>query len=236
MKRIFFFLTLLACCMTLCRPAHAQFFKNVLNSVKQTVQNRANDKASTTTNKAIDKVDPSVKPASPTPPAATTGAATLTNGAPASTAGGGNAGGGVPAGGSGGNGSTPPAGDPPSTAGYVRVAVSTNKTIIGSTVKITGFSPINGNLKTVVLTVSGPVPAAAVNISLKDSGSFSTVWVPASTGEFRLTFKTADGKAQTTVTVTAYPFQEMDQITGPTRELVVQAAKKVDDAIDKATG
>ncbi|HEY4110351.1 hypothetical protein [Puia sp.] len=207
MKRTSIFLTLLTGCMMLCRPAHAQFLKNVLNSVKQTAQNRANDKASTTTNKAIDKVDPSApKPATPTPPAAA------------------------------GKGPTPPAGDPPSTSGYVRVAVSTNKTIVGSTVKITGFSPINGSLKTVVLTVSGPVPAAAVNIPLKDSGSFSTLWVPAGTGEFRLVFKTADGKAQTTVTISAYPFQELDQITGPTRELVVQAAKKVDDAIERVTG
>jgi hypothetical protein len=212
--------------MILSRHAHAQFLKNVLNSVKQTVQNRANDKASTTTNKAIDKVDPSApKPVTPTPPVAATGAATTTTGA--------TTGSGSPAGG---NGSTPPAGDPPSTSGYVRVTASANKTIVGSTVKITGFSPINGSLKTVVLTVSGPVPAAAVNIPLKDSGSFSTLWIPAGTGEFRLVFKTADGKAQTTVTINAYPFQEMDQITGPTRQLVVQAAKKVDDAIERATG
>ena len=38
-------------------PANAQFFKDVLNSVKQTAQGRANSKADQTTNKAIDKVD-----------------------------------------------------------------------------------------------------------------------------------------------------------------------------------
>ena len=35
--------------------AHAQFFKDVLNTVKQTAQGRANNQASSTTNKAIDK-------------------------------------------------------------------------------------------------------------------------------------------------------------------------------------
>ncbi|HMH24650.1 MAG TPA: DUF4412 domain-containing protein [Puia sp.] len=40
---------------------HAQFFKNLLNTVKQTSQGRANDKASQATNKAIDKADPTTK-------------------------------------------------------------------------------------------------------------------------------------------------------------------------------
>lgn len=38
-------------------PVQAQFFKNVLNTVKSTAQGRANNKADQTTNKAIDKVD-----------------------------------------------------------------------------------------------------------------------------------------------------------------------------------
>jgi Domain of unknown function (DUF4412) len=43
------------------RNLHAQFFKNILNTVKQTAQNRANDKTSTTTNRALDKVDSSMQ-------------------------------------------------------------------------------------------------------------------------------------------------------------------------------
>jgi len=39
-----------------CPSANAQFFKSVLNTVKQTAQGRANNKADQTTNKAIDKV------------------------------------------------------------------------------------------------------------------------------------------------------------------------------------
>ena len=37
--------------------AHAQFLKNILNTVKNTGQNRANNKASQATNNAIDKID-----------------------------------------------------------------------------------------------------------------------------------------------------------------------------------
>ncbi len=36
---------------------HAQFFKQLVNTVKNTAQNRANSKADNTTNKALDKVD-----------------------------------------------------------------------------------------------------------------------------------------------------------------------------------
>ena len=209
-------------------PTQAQFLKNVLNSVKNTAQNRANNKASQTTNKAIDKVDPSTT--GPKPAGTGTTATPAAGSTPATKSG-------APAGGSAGGANGPPAGgDPESTAGFVRATASADKTIVGSTVKITGFSPLSSNLKNVVLTVSGPVPAPAINIPLKDSGSFSTLWVPASQGVYRLIFKTADGKAQKTVTINAYPFEEMDQITGPTRELVVEAAKKIDDAIDKTRG
>ena len=49
--------------------AHAQFFKNIVNTVKNTAQGRANSKADGTTNKAIDKVDPTTgKPGTGTPP------------------------------------------------------------------------------------------------------------------------------------------------------------------------
>jgi hypothetical protein len=49
-------LTLVSACLST-NPLHAQFFKNLLNTVKQTATNRANDKTTQTTNKALDKVD-----------------------------------------------------------------------------------------------------------------------------------------------------------------------------------
>ncbi len=41
--------------------AYAQFFKDILNTVKSTAQSRANNKASQTTNQALDKVDNSTQ-------------------------------------------------------------------------------------------------------------------------------------------------------------------------------
>jgi len=42
-------------------PAKAQFFKDLLNNVKQTVQNRANGKANQSTNSVLNKVDSATK-------------------------------------------------------------------------------------------------------------------------------------------------------------------------------
>jgi hypothetical protein len=42
-------------------PLHAQFFKDLLNSAKQTAQNRANDKTTQTTNAVLNKVDSSMQ-------------------------------------------------------------------------------------------------------------------------------------------------------------------------------
>lgn len=42
-------------------PAKAQFFKDILNNVKQTVQNRANGKANQSTNAVLNKVDSATK-------------------------------------------------------------------------------------------------------------------------------------------------------------------------------
>ena len=57
MKKTPCFPTLMLCLTAIVCPglAHAQFFKNVLNSVKQTVQSKSNDKASTVTGQAFDK-------------------------------------------------------------------------------------------------------------------------------------------------------------------------------------
>ncbi len=59
MKKTSFFPVLLPILLVSAFPgiAHAQFFKQLLNSVKNTAQNRANDKASQTTNQGLDKVD-----------------------------------------------------------------------------------------------------------------------------------------------------------------------------------
>jgi hypothetical protein len=191
-------------------PARAQFLKGVVNSVKNTVQNRAYDTVRSATNKAIDKAGGKGKKA---------------------TASGGTASAGSGTGTSSGAGADQ---DPPSTKGYVRVMVSANRTIVGGKIKVTGFSPMYGSLKTVVMTVSGGTAAPAQTLTLKDSGSFSAVWTPTAPGHYKLTITSQDGKAQKSAIVDAYSFQEMDQITGPTREEGQKAMDKLKATVDEA--
>ncbi|MBS1737338.1 MAG: DUF4412 domain-containing protein [Bacteroidetes bacterium] len=56
-----FFATILFFMLISAGKVNAQFFKNILNSVKNTAQSRANKAASDVTNKALDKVDPTTK-------------------------------------------------------------------------------------------------------------------------------------------------------------------------------
>ena len=49
--------------------ARAQFFKDIINTVKQTAQSRANTKTTQTTNQALDKVDPSTQTTTKSPTA-----------------------------------------------------------------------------------------------------------------------------------------------------------------------
>jgi len=207
-------------------PVRAQFLKNVINSVKNTVQNRANDKASSTTNKVIDKVDGTgKKPGTSTTTSTTPNGASATPGAAARNA---TDASGAP----GGPASDDP--DPASSNGYVQVDVSTKKSIVGGTIKVTGFSPTLGNHTLVTMTVTGPVPQAAVTIALKDSGHFSTTWIPVGAGHFRLTLKTQDGKAQQSAFVDAYPLQEMENITGPVRQEGQKAMDRIQKDVDQA--
>src|SRR6202000_3269751 len=70
----------------------------------------------------------------------------------------------------------------------------------------------------------------------KDSCSFSAVWMPPAQGVYKLTVKTADGKAQQSATVTVYPYMEMDSLTRGTEEETKKAYDKINDAITKAEG
>jgi Domain of unknown function (DUF4412) len=62
MKKSSIFTILLLFVASVCAPSlQAQFFKQLLDNVKQTAQGRANSKTSQTTNNALDKVDPSAQ-------------------------------------------------------------------------------------------------------------------------------------------------------------------------------
>jgi hypothetical protein len=224
-------ITVVGLSLALVLPAKAQFLKGVVNSVKNTVQNRAYDTARSATNKVIDRASGKGKKA------ATSGGAASGEMASGGTAPADNGSGGSMGNASGTNGGLGVAGtveDPPSTKGYVRVMVSANRTIVGGKITVKGFSPKYGNLKTVLMTVSGGSATPAQTLTLKDSGSFSTVWTPAAAGHYKLTVTSQDGKAQKSETVDAYAFQEMDQITGPTREEGQKVMDKLKTTVDQA--
>jgi hypothetical protein len=71
----------------------AQFLKNLTDNIKQTVQNRANGKANTTTNKLLDKVDSAARIGGGSKTGTGTGGTTAAGGSTQSLTGGGTAGG-----------------------------------------------------------------------------------------------------------------------------------------------
>jgi hypothetical protein len=221
-------------------PAQAQFLKGVMNSVKNTVQNRAYDTTRSATNKLIDKATGKGKKTTTSDATASTGnnsGNTAGNGAATGAAPGtaNSANGSAASAASGGlGGSTSKVDDPPSTKGYVRIVLSANRTIVGGKIKITGFSPMYGSLKTVVMTIGGGTAIPAQTLSLKDSGSFSTTWSPAASGHYKLTVTSQDGKAQRSEPIDVYTFLEMDQITTPTREEGQKVMDKLKATVDEA--
>jgi hypothetical protein len=63
MKKLTVYTALLICLFSsfYSNTSHAQFLKKIMNTVKSTAENRANDKASQSTNKVLDKIDNSTK-------------------------------------------------------------------------------------------------------------------------------------------------------------------------------
>ena len=61
-KKIIIFTFFLSCTTV---TIHAQFLKNIINSVKNTAQNHVNNSASNATDKALNKIDPTQKPSTP---------------------------------------------------------------------------------------------------------------------------------------------------------------------------
>jgi hypothetical protein len=204
----------------------AQFLKNLLTTVKQTATNRANDKAASTTNKALDKVDASTQAKSPI--AASQSSSSLqstapgqasvqtagqttpqsTNGSKGSSAG--NAPGANPA-------------DKDSDSSYLQLNLSSTKVLQGGTVVITGSSVMYGSLKQVALTITGPSVNYSKNIPLSANGSFSTTWQAGGAGDYLVTAKSSNGKEQKSATVSAFRFVEMDRLTDDNKKATTTA-------------
>ncbi len=236
MKSIRLSAAVLICLFTAAYPVslRAQFLKDLLNTAKQTATNRANDKAASTTNKALDKVDAATQIKSPTAAAQST--SSLQNGATAQTNGqagaqvagqpGGQSAaqnGGGTKGVSDGNTPAPNPGDKDSDSSYLQLSLSSTKVLQGGTVVIAGSSVMYGSLKQVALTITGPSVNYSKNIPLNAKGSFSTTWQAGGAGNYLVTVKSSNGKEQKSATVSAFRFVEMDKITDDNKKATTTA-------------
>jgi hypothetical protein len=215
MKSIRLSAAFLICLFSAASPVslRAQFLKSLLNTVKQTSTNRANDKAASTTNKALDKVD----------------AATQTNGQATSQTTGQTGGqgavqnGGGAKGVSGGKTAAPNPGDKDSDSSYLQLSLSSTKVLQGGTVVIAGSSVMYGSLKQVAMTITGPSVNYSKNIPLNANGSFSTTWQAGGAGDYLVTVKSSNGKEQKSATFSAFRFVEMDRLTDDNKKATTNA-------------
>ncbi|HEX3935608.1 MAG TPA: hypothetical protein VHW43_13065, partial [Puia sp.] len=186
-------------------PARSQFLKNVLNSVKQTAQNRANNKTTQVTNGTIDKVE-SVGASGTTSPATGSTAAGATS--PTSGTSG--------VGGAGSGSNTPP--DKDSDSSYLSLSLSATRIITGSLVTISGMSIKFGTMKDVQMTVKGNAGTETKTIPLTDSGHFKTTWGTGIAGEYQITIISSNRKSSKTVTIKVFRLMSMDSVVQKNKE------------------
>src|SRR5450631_2196677 len=203
------------------RPAavEAQFFKGLLDNVKNTAQGRANAKASQTTNNVLDKLDPSVpKPSASTAPkpgstpttapgtaptASTTPADTSGSATSSSTSSSANPSGAGTASGS-------PSGS--SDNSYLTLTLSANKILLEDAVRISGVSIRYGSLKDVSLTITGPQTNVSKTLPLTDSGAYTATWQATVPGNYKVTVKSSNAKEQQTASLDVYRVVDLDSI------------------------
>ena len=218
MKPISFFIAALTCLFASMSPitGHAQFFKSLLDNVKNTAQGRANAKASQTTNNVIDKVDPTTpKPASASTPSAassTTAASSSSSSTAVSAPGSTQPPASGTTGGTAGKGAPPPGGNTESDSSYLTLTLSANKILLEDAVRISGNSIRYGSLKDVALTITGPQTNFSKTLPLTDSGAFKTTWQATVPGNYKVTVKSSNGKEQQTASLDVYRVVDLDSI------------------------
>ncbi len=190
----FTFLVLLTCLLaTVCPVAgYAQFFKSLLDNVKNTAQGRANAKASQTTNNVIDKVDPTTTQGGPAPASGTAGGVSSKTSSGKST----------PA----------PGSNKDSDSSYLVLNLSANKILLENAVVISGNSIKFGSLKDVALTITGPSTHISKTLPLSDSGAFKTSWQATVPGNYIVTVKSSNNKSQQTAPLDVYRVVDIDSI------------------------
>jgi len=211
---------------------HAQFLKNILNSVKQTTQNKVDEKANNATNKALDKIDNlgKKKPATnsnnntnstTTSTTKSSSSDTIPAKSTASTNNGSNA--------------APQNNEYNSDGSFISLNLSSNRIIAGGAVQITGSSIKYQNFKSVAVTITTEdgTGKESRTLPLNTSGAYSTIWQLNSDGSYIVTAKSSDGKSTISKELGVFKPDDIDSVIKPLKDVTTKGFDKLKDDIDK---
>jgi hypothetical protein len=193
---------------------HAQFFKDILNTVKQTAQGRANDKAAQTTNTVINKAE---NPGQPKPTNTANSGST-----PPNTAASNNPSPiGIGASNSGPAPNTP--GDQDSDSSFLTLNLSSDRIVAGTGITISGNSIKFGSMKDVAITVNGNDANISNTLPLTDSGFYKTVQIFSDAGDYTITVLSSNRKSRKTVILKVFTLTDIDSVTKKNKDELVKA-------------
>lgn len=216
-------------------PVHAQFLKNVLNSVKQTGQNNTSNKVDQITNNALDKVEnlgkkKSKKTTTSSDSSNTTSVANTTKPAANSTPTPG-----TNAGGNSANNAPPPNNPYNSDGSFISLNLSSDRIIATGAVLITGSSVKYKNFKSVNVTIKTQdgTGEESRTLPLDSSGAYSTIWQLMSDGDYIVYAKSTDGKNTVSKRLGVFKADDMDSVIEPLKTAITKASDNLTEDIDK---
>lgn len=210
---------------------HAQLLKNVLNAVKQTSENRANEKATQVTNKALDKVDnlgkkksKSAAATKTTSPSASDTTQPVDNHAQTQSAPSSNN-----------TNSSSQNNEYNSGGSFIHLNLSSDRIIAGGAVQITGSSIKYQNFKSVTITITTEDGTAKESrtLPLDTSGAYSTIWQLNADGDYLVTAKSSDGKSSVSKNLGVFKPDDIDSVIKPLRDVTIEAADILKADIDE---
>ncbi|MEP6950391.1 MAG: hypothetical protein ABI863_13995 [Ginsengibacter sp.] len=215
--------------------AHAQFLKNVLNSVKQTSQNNTGNKVDQITNKALDKVENLGKKKSKGTTTSPTGSNMAAVADTTKTAGN-NATAQNTTAGNNTNNAQPQNNPYNSDGSFISLNLSSDRIIATGAVLITGSSVKYKNFNSVNLTITTQdgTGKESRTLPLDTSGAYSTIWQLNSDGDYIVYAKSSDGKNTVSRRLGVFKPEDMDSVIKPLKTSITTASDKLEEDIDKA--
>jgi hypothetical protein len=120
------------------------------------------------------------------------------------------------------------------TDGQITLVLSSASVFTGGAVTITGESIKYKNFNQVEITVNGPSVKDTKLVTLATNGKYSAVWVaPDKPGDYKVTVKSSDKKAQQSSTVTVYPLPQMGNWADENISAINKASDNLKEAVAK---